>query len=210
MIVKIYPDRPNEKSLHQAVELLRKGGLVAYPTDSVYAVGCAMTMPKAIARLARFKNCSVEDASFSVICADIAMASHLIKPMSQELFRFLKQHSPGPYTFILPYSSQLPSVLRDKRKTVGIRIPLHPVLRALIDSLGSPLVTTSLHGNNSNPEYESDPEYETDPELIHEKYGSQIDLVVDGGLGMSIPSTVVDCSGDGPLVIREGLGQIEW
>ncbi|MGE4569267.1 MAG: L-threonylcarbamoyladenylate synthase [Bacteroidales bacterium] len=204
MIVKIYPDSPNEKSLHLAVELFRRGGLVAYPTDTVYAVGCDMTLPKAIDKLARFKNCSVQEANFSVICSSIAQASHLLKPISQEQFRFLKQHVPGPYTFIFPYSSTLPSLLRDKRKTVGIRISAHPVLRALIDSLGNPLVTTSLHAPAT------DPEYETDPELIHERYGSQIDLVVDGGLGLSTPSTVIDCSGDGPLVIREGLGQIEW
>ena len=188
------------KKVTQVTDVFRQGGLVAYPTDTVYAVGCGIDCHKSIEKLAGFKGCTVENAAFSLICTSLSQASGYIKPLSQDMFRFIRQNTPGPFTFILPYNNQLPSILKSKRKTVGIRFSCNPVLNAILEDLGIPLVTTSLY------KFNDDPEYETDPELIYEQYGSEIDIIVDGGYGKSEPSTVVDCSGDEPEIIRKGLG----
>ena len=200
MLIKIYPDNTDRKKITQVTETFRKGGLVAYPTDTVYAVGCGIDSHKAIEKLAGFKGCPVEDAAFSLICINLSQASGYLKPLKQDMFRFIRQNIPGPFTFILPYNNQLPSILKSKRKTVGIRFSGNPVLNAILEDMDIPLVTTSLYKSND------DPEYETDPELIYEQYGAEIDIIVDGGYGKSEPSTVVDCSGDEPEIIREGLG----
>ncbi len=203
MLLKIYPENPNPKALAQVVECLSCGGIVIYPTDTVYAMGCDIRHPKTIERLARVKGVKAEKADFSILCNDLSHLSEYTRPISNSLFRLMKQSLPGPFTFILPAGSQVPKLLHSRRKTVGIRVPDHPVLLEIIRELGSALISTSVKDDDQVLEYT------TDPELIHDRYQQVVDLVVDGGFGHNVASTVVDCTGDEPVIVRQGLGIVD-
>lgn len=200
--IKIYPDNPNEKELEKVVKVLRDGGLVIYPTDTVYGLGCDITNSKALERIAKIKGVKLEKANFSFICYDLSNISDYIKQIDTSTFKVLKKALPGPYTFILSGNNDLPKEFR-KKKTVGIRVPDNNIAREIVKRLGNPIVSTSIYDEDEILEYT------TDPELIFEKWQNIVDVVIDGGYGDNEASTVVDLSGSEPEIIRVGKGDID-
>ncbi|WP_413512897.1 L-threonylcarbamoyladenylate synthase [Myroides odoratus] len=200
--VKIYPDNPNEKEINKVVEVLRNGGLIIYPTDTVYGLGCDITNTKALERIARIKGIKLDKANFSFVCHDLSNISDYIKQIDTATFKILKKALPGPYTFILPGNNNLPKEFR-KKKTVGIRVPDNMIAREIVRKLGNPIVSTSIYDEDEILEYT------TDPELILEKWNNKVDLIIDGGYGDNQASTVIDLSGFEPEIIREGKGSID-
>lgn len=200
MLIKIYPENPNEKDIRHVVDILKNGGIIIYPTDTVYGLGCDITNVKAVERIARHKNITIEKSNFSFICSDLSHLSDFSKPISNPLFKLLKRYLPGPFTFLLHANSNVPKYFKGKKKTVGIRIPDNSIIREIVRVLGNPILSTSIHDEDEIIEYS------TDPELIHEKYKEITDLVIDGGYGNNIPSTIVDCTGDVPVIVRQGKG----
>ena len=182
------------------LECLKNGGVIIYPTDTVYAMGCDVTQIRAVERVARIKGMKLEKANFSLICNSLSQLSDYTRPINNHLFRIMRRGLPGPYTFILNASNNVPRFFQSKKKTVGIRIPDHPVPVAIVEHLGNPIMTTSLHHEDEIIYYL------TDPEEIYERFNKQVDIVIDSGHCGLIPSTVVDCTGDEPVIIREGLG----
>lgn len=203
MLIKIYPENPNEKAIDQVVEVLKKGGIIIYPTDTIYGLGCDITNPKAIERICRIRGIKPEKANFSFICHDLSHISDFIKPIDNTTFRVLKKALPGPFTFIFNASNNVPKLLSANKKTVGIRVPDNNIARCIVKELGNPILSTSIKDDDEVIEYS------TDPELIHEKYENLVDLVIDGGFGDNEASTVVDCTEGEFEVIREGKGNIE-
>ncbi|MCD8742077.1 threonylcarbamoyl-AMP synthase [Mucilaginibacter roseus] len=203
MLIKIYPENPNEKAIEQVVQVLRKGGIIIYPTDTVYGLGCDITNQKAIERIARLRNIKPEKANFSFICYDLSHISDYIKPIDNTTFRVLKKALPGPFTFIFNASHAVPKLLSSNKKTVGIRVPDNNIARDIVRTLGNPILSTSIKDEDEIMEYS------TDPELIHEKYEDLVDLVIDGGYGGNLASTVVDCTSGDFEVLREGKGDLE-
>ena len=201
-LLKIYEDNPNEAAVKKAVEVLKNGGLIIYPTDTVYGLGCDITNVKAVEKVAKIKGIKLEKANLSFICSDLSHISDYVKQIDTATFKLLKRALPGPYTFILPGSSNLPKVFKNK-KTVGIRVPDNNIIRAIVKELGNPIISTSIHDEDEVLEYS------TDPELIFEKWQNQIELVIDGGYGDNVPSTIIDLSGNEPEVIREGKGDLD-
>ena len=201
MLLNIHPDNPQPRYIQQVVECLRKGGVVIYPTDTIYGIGCDIFNADAIARIARIKNIDAKKAQFSFICSDLSHLSDYAKSVSTPIFRLLKAALPGPYTFILDASRQVPKQLKTKKDTVGIRIPDNKICAAIVRELGHPLMSASLP-------MDDDIEYYTDPELMYERFGNLVDIVIDGGPGHIISSTVIDCTGDKATLVREGAG--EW
>lgn len=201
-LLKIYEDNPNEAAIKKAVEVLKNGGLIIYPTDTVYGLGCDITNLKALEKVAKIKGIKLEKANLSFICSDLSHISDYVKQIDTATFKLLKRALPGPYTFILPGSSNLPKVFKNK-KTVGIRVPDNNIIRAIVKELGNPIISTSIHDEDEVLEYS------TDPELIFEKWQNQIELVIDGGYGNNVPSTIIDLSGNEPEVIREGKGDLD-
>lgn len=199
--IKLYEDNTNVAEVRKIVDELRRGGVIIYPTDTVYAIGCDIMQPKAIQRVATIKGVKPERALFSIICSDISMAGKFTK-ISDKVFKYMKRCLPGPFTFILPATKGLPSTLEGLRKTIGIRIPDNRIVQAIVEELGNPLLTTSVKSD------QGESEYTTDPELINEKYSKLVDVVIDGGYGNDEPSTVVDCSDDEPEIIRQGIGSL--
>ncbi len=204
MFIRLNQDKIDQKGLNEAVKVLKNGGVVVYPTDSVYAFGCDMMNPKAIEKLCRIKNIKSEKSTFSFICADLSSLSDYCKPISNPVFRVMKRALPGPYTFILEASSNVPKLLKQSRKTVGIRVPDNAICKELVTLLGNPILSTSLHNNEDELI-----NYFSEPELIYEKYKDIVDLVIDGGYGSIYPTTVIDCSKDEIEIIREGAGDID-
>jgi len=200
--VKIYNDNPNEAALKKVVEVLRNGGIIIYPTDTVYGLGCDITNTKALERVAKLKGIKLEKANLSFICYDLSHISDYVKQIDTSTFKLLKRALPGPYTFILPGNNDLPKVFKNK-KTVGIRVPDNNIIRAIVNTLGNPIISTSIHDEDEVLEYS------TDPELIFEKWQNLVDLVIDGGYGDNMPSTVIDLSGYEPVVVREGKGSLD-
>ncbi|MDM1044551.1 threonylcarbamoyl-AMP synthase [Myroides sp. 1354] len=200
--VKIYPENPNEKEINKVVDVLRDGGLIIYPTDTVYGLGCDITNTKALERIARLKGIKLDKANFSFICHDLSNISDYIKQIDTATFKILKKALPGPYTFILPGNNNLPKEFR-KKKTVGIRVPDNNIAREIVRKLGNPIVSTSIYDEDEILEYT------TDPELILEKWNNTVDLIIDGGYGDNQASTVIDLSGFEPEIIREGKGSID-
>jgi tRNA threonylcarbamoyl adenosine modification protein (Sua5/YciO/YrdC/YwlC family) len=203
MLIRIYPENPNQKAIEQVADVLRKGGLIIYPTDTVYGLGCDITNHKAIEAVAKIKNIKPDKANFSFICYDLSHISDYIKPIDNATFRVLKKALPGPFTFIFNASHAVPKLLSSNKKTVGIRVPDNNIAREIVKALGNPILTTSIHDDDDIIEYS------TDPELIHEKYQDLVDIVIDGGYGENIPSTIVDCTSGDFEIIREGKGQLE-
>jgi tRNA threonylcarbamoyl adenosine modification protein (Sua5/YciO/YrdC/YwlC family) len=200
--VKLYNENPNSKQIQKVIKILKRGGLIIYPTDTVYGLGCDITNNKALEKIARIKGVKVEKAKFSFICDNLSHLSDYVKQIDTATFKILKRALPGPYTFILPGSNTLPKIFK-KKKTVGIRIPDNNIIRALVEELGNPIVSTSIRDDDTILEYT------TDPELIYEKWGSLVDLVIDGGFGDNTASTIIDLTGDSPEVIREGKGSLD-
>jgi tRNA threonylcarbamoyl adenosine modification protein (Sua5/YciO/YrdC/YwlC family) len=203
MFIKIYEENPNPKSISQVVDVLRKGGVIIYPTDTIYGIGCDITNPKAIERVCQIRGIRPEKANLSFICNDLTSISLYTKPLDNITFRLLKKSLPGPFTYIFNASGQVPKLLSSKKKTVGIRVPDNNIAREIVKELGNPIVSASIHDDDELIEYS------TDPELIYEKFGSIVDLVVDGGYGKNNPSTVVDCTTGDFEVIRQGEGNLD-
>lgn len=203
-LIKLYEENPNPKDITRIVATLRSGGLVIYPSDTVYAIGCDITKTRALERLAKIKGVKLEKANFSFICQDLSNLSDYVKQISTTTFKILKRGLPGPYTFILPGNNNLPSVFK-KKKEVGIRVPNNNIVQAIVRELGNPIVSSSIKDDDDVIEYT------TDPELIYEKWGNLVDIVIDGGYGGNIPSTVIDLTQEGsPILIREGKGSLEF
>jgi tRNA threonylcarbamoyl adenosine modification protein (Sua5/YciO/YrdC/YwlC family) len=203
MLLKLYEKSPDQKVVQKVVDLLRVGGVIIYPTDTVYGMGCDITKARAVERVARIKGIKPEKARFSFICSDLSHLSDFARHVDNNTFKLMKSSLPGPYTFILNASNQVPKSISQKRKTVGIRIPDNNIILEIVRQLGNPILTTSLKKDDEILEYP------TDPELIYEEYRDFVDAVIDGGYGGIVPSTVIDCSGEEPVVLREGLGEVE-
>jgi tRNA threonylcarbamoyl adenosine modification protein (Sua5/YciO/YrdC/YwlC family) len=200
--IKIYEDKPNEAAIKKVVDVLKNGGLVIYPTDTVYGLGCDITNTKALERIAKIKGIKLDKANFSFICHDLSHISDYVKQINTSTFKLLKRALPGPYTFILEGNNNLPKEFK-KKSTVGIRIPNNTIALEIVKQLGNPIVSTSIHDEDAVLEYS------TDPELIFEKWQNLVDMVIDGGYGDNIGSTIIDLSGFEPLVVREGKGSLD-
>ncbi len=200
--IKIYPENPNQKEIQKVVNVLKRGGLIIYPTDTVYGLGCDITNIKALERIARIKGVKLEKSNFSFVCEDLSNLSDYVKQIDTTTFKILKRALPGAYTFILPGSKNLPNPFK-KRKTVGIRVPDNSIALALVNVLGNPIVSTSIRDEDDVIEYT------TDPELILEKWDNLVDLVIDGGYGGNEASTIIDLSVDPIEILREGKGSLE-
>ena len=202
MLIRLYDENPNLKDVLKVVEILRDGGVIIYPTDTIYGIGCDITKPKAVERVARIKNVKPEKADFSFIFYDLSNISDYCKPIPNGIFKLMKKNLPGPFTFILNANSNIPKLFRSTKKSIGIRIPQNNIIREIVKELGNPILSTSVHDEDIIIEYT------TDPELIYEKYGDLVDLVIDGGFGGNIPSTVIDCIGNEPVITRFGKGEL--
>jgi tRNA threonylcarbamoyl adenosine modification protein (Sua5/YciO/YrdC/YwlC family) len=200
--IKLYDDYNSEKDLKKVVDILRDGGIIIYPTDTVYGLGCDITKTRGLERIAKIKGVKLEKANFSFICHDLSNLSDYAKQVDTSTFKILKRALPGPYTFILPGSSTLPKEFK-RKATVGIRVPDNNIIREIVRLLGNPIVSTSIHDDDEILEYS------TDPELIFEKWQDKVDLVIDGGYGDNTPSTIIDLTGNEPEVIREGKGSLD-
>ena len=201
MLLTIHPANPDERKIRQVAAILKKGGIIIYPTDTVYGMGCDIAHPEAIERICQIKQINPQKAQLSFLCSDLSHLSEYTKAIDTPVYRFLKQYLPGPYTFIMDASKKVPKLLRTRRDTVGIRVPDNRICKALLMELGNPVLSTSL------PPDEGDRIY-TDAEEIYDHFGSMVELVIDGGTGNAIPSTVVDCTVFPPELIREGAGEI--
>ena len=204
MLLRLNYDNPHPNDIQFIIDCLKNDGVIIYPTDTVYSIGCDITKPKAIEKLCRLKNIKPEKANFSFVCSDLSQLANYAKPISNSLFRIMKKALPGPYTFILEANSNVPKLLKQNKKTVGIRVPDNTICKAIIMELGNPIITTSLHNTDDDIL-----DYFTDPEVIHLEYEKRVDIVIDGGFGNLYASTVLDCSGEEPVVIREGLGSLD-
>lgn len=200
MLIKIYPENPNPREIDKVIEVLRDGGLVIYPTDTVYAIGCDALNVRAVEKICQMKGINPQKSNLSIICYDLSNLSEYAK-VNNAAFKLMKKNLPGPFTFILPTSSELPKIYKN-RKEVGIRVPDNNIIRTLVKELGNPILTMSVHDDDDLVEYT------TDPELINEKYEDMVDIVVDGGYGGLEPSTVVDCTTDEFEIVRQGKGEL--
>ncbi len=202
MLLKLYADNPNHREFRQITDMLRDGAVIIYPTDTVYAIGCDINNAKAIQRVAQLKGVSLQKSNFSIICSGLSNLSEYAR-VDDVTFKMMKKNLPGAFTFILPASSNVPKLFKNKKKTVGIRVPDHYIPLRIVEELGTPIVTTSIHDADDVIEYT------TDPELIHEKYGNIVDLVIDGGYGKNVASTIIDCTTNNFDIIRQGEGDLQ-
>lgn len=203
MLLKIYPENPNPREIRKVVDVLEAEGIIIYPTDTVYAMGCDIRANKSIEKIARFKEMNPLNPDMSIIFHDMSQLSEYTVIRDNSLFKLLKRNLPGPFTFIVKANNQIPRMFKNKKKTVGIRIPDNSIILDIVRELGRPVITTSIHDPDSVIEYT------TDPELIYEKYRDFADIVIDGGYGKNEASTVVDCTGDEIIIVRQGLGVLE-
>ena len=204
MFLRINHNNPNLKDIQLIAECLKNDGVIIYPTDTVYSIGCDITKPKAIEKLCRIKNIKPEKANFSFVCSDLSQLSNYSRPIPNAIFRIMKKALPGPYTFILEANNNVPKLLKQNKKTVGIRVPNNAICKAVIEELGNPIITTSLHNPNDDIM-----DYFADPTVIYNEYEHKVDIVIDGGFGNLYASTVIDYSTDEIVVLREGLGSLE-
>lgn len=205
MIVKIYPENPNEREVRRAADAIAAGGVIIIPTDTLYAFVCGIEHKNAAETVARLKGYSLKQAKYSLLCASLSQMSEYTRPMSRQTFSIVKQCLPGPFTFIMDASGNVPRNYQNQNKTIGLRVPDNAICRAIIEAVGTPLISTSVRLLNE----EQEKEYLTDPDLIHDLMCDRVEMVVDGGIGDDQPSTVVDCSGDGFEIVRQGKGVIE-
>lgn len=199
-LIKLFPENIEQRKVQKIVDVLKDGGIIIYPTDTVYGLGCDIFQPKAVEHIAQIKRAKTN--TFSFICYDLSHISDFAKQVDTPTFKLMKKALPGPYTFILNATNRVPKILHTKKKTVGIRVPDNPIPREIVRQLGNPIITTSIHDEDEVIEYS------TDPELIYEKYQNQVDLVIDGGYGNNVASTVINCTQAEPEVVREGLGDL--
>jgi tRNA threonylcarbamoyl adenosine modification protein (Sua5/YciO/YrdC/YwlC family) len=202
MLLKIHPDNPGDRAINQVVECLKNGGVIIFPTDTVYALGCDIHQHKAVEKLCRIKGIKLEKANFSFICFDLSHISDFTQQFDREVYKLMKRNLPGPFTFILNANNNVPNLFKFKKKTIGIRVPDNNIAREIVKVSGNPIMSTSLHNDDIF-------EYHTDPELIFEEYGNLVDMVIDGGIGGTEASTIIDCTVLPPIVIRQGKGVID-
>ncbi|MCB0402650.1 MAG: threonylcarbamoyl-AMP synthase [Flavobacteriales bacterium] len=203
MLLQIHPDNPDKRKIAQAVKILQKGGVIIYPTDTVYSMACDLNNRKAVERMAQIKGIKAEKANFSLICYDLSHISDYTVQFSNAVYKLMKRALPGPFTFILNANTSVPKLFKSNKKTIGIRVPDNNIARVLVQELGNPLISTSVHDDNDDIL-----EYITDPEMIHERFKNIVDLVIDGGFGRNEASTIIDCTEGEAVVIREGLGSL--
>lgn len=201
--IRLYEENPDPKRIRQIVDVLRNGGVIIYPTDTVYGLGCDIMNLRAVEKICRIKGINPRKHNFSFICADLSNIAEYTRVITKPVFKMMKKALPGPFTFILEANTQVPKILHSNKKTVGIRVPNHSVPRMIVEELGQPLLSTSIRDDDQVIEYN------TDPELIFEKYENLVDIVIDGGYGQNVGSTILDCTGDEVEVLREGLGRLE-
>jgi len=204
MYLTVHPDNPSPRLMEQAADVLSRGGVIIYPTDTLYALGCDLFNHKALDRMARLRGIPVERALFSLMCPDLSCLADYTRSISQTVFKTIRRNTPGPFTFVLPANSQTPKIWQSRRKTIGIRIPDNAIARGLASLLGHPMVTASVYHDFED----MDPESVTNPELIAEQFENQVDMIINGGMGQLFPSTVVDCTQGLPEVVRQGKGQL--
>jgi len=202
LLIKIHPETPSHRQILRVVEILAKGGIVIYPTDTIYGMGCDIKQSKATEKIASFKGVNPKNPSFSFIFHDLSHLSEYTSPINNNIFKLMKRNLPGPFTFILNANNQIPKLFKKQKRTIGVRIPDNNIIREIVYELGRPILTTSIHDPDEIIEYT------TDPELIYEKYIGFVDAVIDGGFGNNIASTIVDCTGDEPIVTRQGIGEL--
>ena len=200
MLLRIHPENPQPRLINQVVECLKDGGVIIYPTDTIYGLGCDIKLAKAIEKICQIKNMDPQKAQLSFICSDLSHLSEYSKSIDTPLYRILKNYLPGPYTFILPASKQVPKILQSKKSTIGLRVPDNNICQQILTMLGNPILSTSLPG-------EMVEDY-TDPEIIYDRFENLVDFVIDGGIGGMTPSTIVDCTTDEWTILRQGLG--DW
>jgi tRNA threonylcarbamoyl adenosine modification protein (Sua5/YciO/YrdC/YwlC family) len=204
MILTIHPQNPDQRKIAQVAETLRKHGVIIYPTDTVYAIGCDMMSKEAVERLCLIRHLDPQKAMLTLICKDLSQVAEYAAQIDTPVFKLMRRNLPGPFTFILPAGSKTPKLFINRKKTIGVRIPDNAILMAIVEELGHPILTASLKTNDDVVEYF------TDPEDLHDQYENQVDAVIDGGLGGIVPSTLVDCTGQEPELIREGAGELKW
>jgi len=201
MFIKLYEENPNQRHIQQIVDVLKSGGIIIYPTDTVYGLGCDITKPKAVEKIAQLRGIKLSKADFSFICQDLSHLSSYSLPLDNNIFKMLKRNLPGPFTFILKANNNVPKLFKSNKKTIGIRVPNNNIIRNIVEELGNPILTTSIYDENNN-------EYITDPEIINNVYNQKVDIVIDGGYSENKASTVVDCSGDEIIIVRTGKGEL--
>ena len=203
MLIRLHPDIPSQRHIRHIAEVLEHGGLVIYPTDTIYAIGCDVNKPKALERLAHLKGANPKNPDFSFIFSDIRQVAEYTPPLDKTVFKLLKHNLPGPFTFILPANHKVPKLFKGKKKTIGVRIPGNNIPLEIVRALGRPILSSSIHAEDEVIDYI------TDPGLIYERYGHLADIVIDGGYGNNVASTGVDCTGEEPVIVREGIGKLE-
>ncbi|MDD2412571.1 MAG: L-threonylcarbamoyladenylate synthase [Bacteroidales bacterium] len=204
MLLKLYNENPNPRDIQRIVECLKDGGVIIYPTDTIYGIGCDILNHKSVERITEIMNIKKDKTMFSFICSDLSHLSDYSKPLNNTIFKIMKSVLPGPYTFILNASNKVPKLLSSKKKTVGIRVPDNNIIREIVRELGNPILSKSIKDEDQIIEYT------TDPELINERYGDLVDIVIDGGFGDNEPSTILDCTGDEIEIIRKGKGIVDF
>lgn len=204
MLLRIYPENPNPRHIRKVVDVLESGGIIIYPTDTIYAMGCDIKANRSIDRIARFKGLNPTNPDLSIIFHDMSQLSEYTIIRDNTIFKLLKRNLPGPFTFIVQANNQIPKLFKNKKKTVGIRIPENNITMEIVKELGRPIITTSIH------EHDDISEYITDPELIYERYRDFAEIVIDGGFGRNEASTIVDCTSEEIQIIRQGLGELEF
>jgi tRNA threonylcarbamoyl adenosine modification protein (Sua5/YciO/YrdC/YwlC family) len=202
-LLRIYPENPEIKKINQVVEILRQGGVVIYPTDTVYGIGCDLMSKQGLSKLLKIKGLKAKSLNFSFLCTDLSQISEYTKPIPNQVFKTMKKCLPGPFTFLLPANSHLPKILDQSKRTVGVRVPDNNIVMTLVAHLGNPILSASIKDQDEIVEYT------TDPSIICDDYGNLVDCIIDGGLGGNEPSTVVDCAQDDIILIREGAGDID-
>lgn len=203
MLLKIYPQNPEEKKVEIALDILRRGGTIIYPTDSVYSLGCDLLNHKAVQKVAAIKGVKAEKTHFTIVFKDLSTLSDYTVPFDTWVYKLMKKALPGPFTFILKANNNVPKIFRSKKKTIGIRVPDNTIPRLLSEKLGNPIISTSIKDEDELIEYT------TDPELIYEKYKNKVDAVIDGGYMNNVATTIVDCTGDSPIILRQGIGELD-
>lgn len=204
MIIRLYEENPNQKQLLHVVDVLRSGGIVIYPTDTIYAMGCAVNNTRGLEKIAQIRGVSKKDHDFSLICHDLSQLSNFTKPIPNNIFKLMKKNLPGQFTFILNANNNVPKIFKQKKKTIGIRIPNNAIIRRIAELLDDPIATASIR------DVDAYIEYTTDPGLIYERYENQVDLMVNGGYGNNVASTIVDCTSGTEEITRQGAGELNY